>query len=441
MPKATRASSGPPKPAEPDTGGAAPGDRVRITTADGAVFEGLLMPRTSFSDTDILILKLDNGYNIGVAATGAAVKLLEKGRRVTRELPKVPEDPKKPTIVLLGTGGTIASFVDYRTGGVTPATRPEELAAAAPDLFGFCNIRAEVLFNMFSEDMQPEHWSKIAERVAWHLNHGAHGVVIPHGTDTMSYTATALAFCLKDLTGPVVLVGSQRSSDRPSSDASMNLLAAARVAATTDIGEVVVVMHASSSDTDCAIHRGCRVRKMHTSRRDAFQSVNIPPLGRVAGDAVEVRGRYRKAGAGPTVCDAAWDEEVSMIMSYPGLWPEHIEDVVLKATVIVGTGLGHIARRCLPGIQSVIQRGAHVVMASQAIHGAVNMNVYSTGRDLLQLGVLPAQDMTPEAAYIKMMWILGHTSDSAEVRRLFLTNLAGEMDEPVDIRAFPGGGA
>ncbi len=399
------------------------------------------MPRHSFSAEHILTIKLDNGYNVGVSREGAKVELVEKGKPRAVEAKAVQDDPKKPTIAILGTGGTIASFIDYRTGGVHPATRPEELAAAAPELFGFCNIRAEVVFNMFSEDMQPEHWSRIAERAAWHLNHGARGVVIPHGTDTLAYTAAALAFALKDLSGPVVLVGSQRSSDRPSSDASMNLLAAARVAATTDVGEVVVVMHGSSSDDVCLVHRATRVRKMHTSRRDAFQSINVPPLGRVpaGGGAVVLEQPYRRSGAGPTGCDAVWDERVSMIVSYPGLWPEHIQDVVLKATVIVGTGLGHIARRCLPGVKTVIDRGAHVVMASQCISGRVNMNVYSTGRDLLQMGVIPAEDMLPEVAYIKMMWILGHpewAKDAAEVRRRFLAPVAGELDAPTDVRAF-----
>ncbi|MEK6986172.1 MAG: Glu-tRNA(Gln) amidotransferase subunit GatD [Candidatus Thermoplasmatota archaeon] len=415
---------------------AQPGDRIRLTTHDSAAFEGILMPRHSFSGADIVTLKLDNGYNVGLAGEGAKVEVLERAAPVARALAQPQNDPAKPTIAILGTGGTIASFVDYRTGGVTPATRPEELAAAAPELFGFCNIRAEVLLNMFSEDMQPEHWTKIAERAAWHLNNGARGVVIPHGTDTLSYTATALAFALGDLSGPVVLVGSQRSSDRPSSDASENLLAAARVAATSDCGEVVVVMHASSSDGEASIHRATRVRKLHTSRRDAFQSVNVPRLGRVAGGAVTWEHGYRKMTPGKTRCDAVWDEQVSMIVSYPGLWPQHIEDVVLKGTVIVGTGLGHIAHRVLPGIEAVIKRGAHVVMASQSIHGAVNMNVYSTGRDLLQMGVLPAGDMMAEVAYIKLMWILGHTSDPAEVRRLFLTPLAGEMGDASDLRAF-----
>src|SRR5688500_2683826 len=303
-----------------------------MTLPDGQAFEGLLMPRHAFSGADVLTLKLPSGYNVGLPAAGAKLEVLEAAK--PRQVPSatLAEDPTKPTIAFLGTGGTIASFIDYRTGGVSPATRPEELAAAAPELFRFCNVRAEVVFNMFSEDMQPEHWTRIAERVAWHLNNGARGVVAPHGTDTLHYTAAALAFCLKDLRGPVVLVGSQRSSDRPSSDAAQNLLAAARVAATTDLGEVVVVMHETTEDAACAIHRGVRVRKLHTSRRDAFQSVNVPPLGRVEGEAVTLDQPYRQATKGPTRSDGKWDERVSMVLSYPGLWPEHIEDVVLKAT-------------------------------------------------------------------------------------------------------------
>ncbi len=416
--------------------GAETGDRVCVKTGDGASFEGILMPRHGFSGEDIWTVKLDNGYNIGLQSNGASMELVEKAVKRDVQLHSPKEDPTKPTIAILGTGGTIASFVDYRTGGVYPATKPEELAAAAPEVFDVCNVRAEVIFQMFSEDMQPEHWSAMAERAAWHLNNGCTGVVIAHGTDTLHYSSAALSFCLDDLTGPVVFVGSQRSSDRPSSDAGLNLVAAARVAADGGVGEVVVCMHESSDDDRISIHRGTRVRKMHTSRRDAFQSINVEPLGYVEGDSVQFTQPIRAPVAGPTRCDATWDEEVSMILSYPGLWPEHIEDVVRKATVIVGTGLGHIARRCLPGIESVIKHGAHVVMASQCIHGRTNMNVYSTGRDLLKMGVMPADDMLPEVAYIKMMWILGHTTDSDEVHRLFESNLVGERGSATSVLAF-----
>jgi glutamyl-tRNA(Gln) amidotransferase subunit D len=414
------------------------GDRIRIQTADKATFEGILMPRHSFSGDAILTIKLDNGYNIGVSEEGATVEVLlgAKPRNVERITPS--EDTTKPTIAILGTGGTIASFVDYRTGGVQPATKPDELAAAVPELFDICNVRAEVVLQMFSEDMQPAEWTTIAERAAWHLNNGCSGVVIGHGTDTLHYTAAALSFCLKELTGPVVLVGSQRSSDRPSSDASLNLAAAALVAATSDIGEVVVAMHATSDDDRIAIHRGTRVRKMHTSRRDAFQSINVQPLGYVDNEGITWKQPFRTVEAGPTRVDGTWDEQVSMITSYPGLWPEHIEAVVKDAVVIVGTGLGHISSRCLPGIEAVLERGAHVVMASQCINGRTNLNVYATGRDLLKAGVIPCEDMLPEVAYVKLMWILGHTRDPEVVRRRFLEPIAGEIGSATDPLSFGG---
>lgn len=411
-------------------------DRVRVVTADGATFEGVLMPRHSFSDEGILVLKLDNGYNVGLNEDGAKVTFLERPEEAEMLTREVAEDPAKPTIAILGTGGTIASFVDYRTGGVQPATTPSELAAAAPGLADFCNIRAEVVFQMFSEDMQPEHWVTLAERAAWHLNNGCSGVVIGHGTDTMSYTSAALSFCLQTITGPVILVGSQRSSDRPSSDATMNLEAAALVAATQPVREVLVAMHDSSEDTRVALHRGTRVRKNHTSRRDAFQSVNTLPLGYVEDGKVHWNEPPRPLVEGPCEAVAKFDEEVSMITAYPGLWPDHIEDVVRKATVLVGTGLGHVARRCLPAIEKVIERGAHVVMTSQCIHGRTNLNVYSTGRDLKQLGVIEAQDMLPEVAYVKMMWLLGTESDPTRIRELFQTDLAGELGEETHPLAF-----
>ncbi|HWG90578.1 MAG TPA: Glu-tRNA(Gln) amidotransferase subunit GatD [Candidatus Thermoplasmatota archaeon] len=432
--------------------GAGIGDVIAVSLPDGRSFQGTLMPHHAASANHILTIKLSSGYNVGVHVDGSATV-----RRVTAAPPRsatartFPAAAGKPRVVILGTGGTIASYVDYRTGAVHPATTPEELAFAAPEIFEVADVKTRVVFQMFSEDLQPEHWQAMAREVKKEFDAGARGVVIPHGTDTLSYTSAALAFFLRDLPGPVVLVGSQRSSDRPSSDAAINLKAAVDVAATSDLGEVVAVMHAATDDGACAIHRGTRVRKMHTSRRDAFQSINALPLGFVEKGQVRMTQPYRKAGKGPVVLDEKIDEEVSMIQSYPGLWPDHLEKVVLRGVVIVGTGLGHIARRNLDMVRTIstgkhpdgsprlrydgkVAGPSYVVMGSQCLHGRTNMNVYSTGRDLLDAGCIEAHDMLPETAYIKLMWVLGHTQDPAEVHRLMRTNLVGEMDErsPVD---------
>jgi glutamyl-tRNA(Gln) amidotransferase subunit D len=423
--------------------GATLGDEVEVTARDGRAWTGLLMEHHAFSDARILTLKLGSGYNVGVAVDGARVRLVRKLPPRERAPKAPPHAAGKPRVAILATGGTIASYVDYRTGAVTPVTTPEELAAAVPEIVHIADVKTKIVFAMFSEDLQPEHWQKLAREVKAEFDAGARGVVVTHGTDTLQFTAAALAFFLRDLPGPVVIVGAQRSSDRPSSDASSNLHAAVAVAAGTDLGEVVVVMHAGTADGAAAIHRGTRVRKMHTSRRDAFQSVNARPLGKVV---VPMRGGapvvtltepHAPRATGPARVDDALNERVAMIQNYPGLWPDHIESVVLDGVVLVGTGLGHVAKRTFPALEKLHKEGKFVVMASQCLSGRVNMNVYSTGRDLQRLGVVPAEDMLPEVAYVKAMWVLAHARDRDEAARLFATPLAGEMEARTPVDAYP----
>ena len=415
--------------------GAGLGDEVEVASPDGRAWTGLVMEHHAFSDPAILTLKLKSGYNVGVDVSGGArLRLVRKNPPREKAPRAASRSPGKPPVSILATGGTIASYVDYRTGAVTPVTTPEELASAVPEIVHLADVRTKIVFAMFSEDLQPEHWQRLAREVKAEFDAGARGVVVTHGTDTLQFTAAALSFFLQDLPGPVVLVGAQRSSDRPSSDASSNLHAAVAVAAGTDLGEVVVVMHDGTADGTCAIHRGTRVRKMHASRRDAFQSINALPLGKVE---VPLKGGvprvtldqpYRPRGDKPVRVDDAMNERVAMIQSYPGLWPDHIESVVLDGVVLVGTGLGHVAKRTFPALEKLQREGKYVFMATQCLHGRVNMNVYSTGRDLQRLGVIPADDMLPEVAYVKAMWVLAHAKDRDEAVRLFTTPLAGEMD-------------
>ena len=424
--------------------GATLGDEVEVTSNDGRVWKGLVMEHHAFSAPDVLTLKLGSGYNVGVSVSkGVELRLLRKVERKTR-VPTVPvASADKPLVSILATGGTIASYVDYRTGAVTPITRPEELAAAVPQLADVARLRTKIVFAMFSEDLQPEHWQKLAREVKAEFDAGARGVVVTHGTDTLQYTAAALSFFLHDLPGPVVIVGAQRSSDRPSSDAQMNLHSAVVAAATTDIGEVVVVMHGGMADDECHIHRGTRVRKMHTSRRDAFQSINDFPLGRVratgpgAPPTVTIERPYRRATKGSCRVDEQMNERVAMIQSYPGLWPDHIESVVLDGVVLVGTGLGHVAKRTFPALEKLQREGKYVFMTSQCLNGRVNMNVYSTGRDLQGMGVIACEDMLPEVAYVKAMWVLAHAKSREEVVRLFLTPIAGEIAPRTDVEPYP----
>ncbi len=340
-------------------------------------------------------------------------------------------------VSILGTGGTIASKIDYNTGAVHPAFTTEELFNALPELREVAEIKTKLLFNILSENMTPEHWRTIAKEAAEEINTGADGVVIAHGTDTLGYTSAALSFMLKDLTRPVVLVGSQRSSDRPSSDSAENLLSATRVAC-TDMAEVVVVMHASSSDGRCFIQRGTRVRKMHSSRRDAFRSINARPLGVVTDGRVEIQGDYRKTKSGKVVVDERLEEKVALMKIHPGISPDALSTIIeaSKGVVLEGTGLGHVPEYLFPAIEKGIKAGRPVVMTTQTLYGRVDMNVYSTGRKLLSMGVIPGGDMLPEVAYVKLMHVMGHAKKMEEIRKLMTTDISGEISGKSNIDAF-----
>ena len=394
---------------------------------DGKIYRGIVMPHHSFSGKNIIVIKLKNGYNIGIDKRKAKIRVIRKGKKRKKIEKKIKYDKSKPTISLLGTGGTIASYVDYETGAVHPAATAQELVFAIPEIFDYSNVEAKVLFQKFSENMEPKDWKKIAREVAKELNSGKKGVVISHGTDTMAHTGAALAFMLKNLTGPVVFVGSQRSSDRPSSDAFDNLIAGVKVAL-TDLGEVSIVMHGSISSDFCYIHRATKVRKMHSSRRDAFASINSKPIGIVRDD-VKFISEYKKKNEGKTIADTSLNENVSLIYYYPGMKKEYFEKMVegKDGVVIAGTGLGHVNEKLIPSIKKLIKNGIPVVMTSQCFNGRVNMNVYSTGRKLIKAGIINGNDMLPEVALIKLMWVLAHEKEN--IKQLMEKNIAGEINE------------
>ncbi len=405
-----------------------PGDYVEIEK-DGKKWHGMVMPHHAFSGRDILVIKLDNGYNVGISIKNARIKLIRKGEKGSRKSEREIRKRAGEKIALLGTGGTIASYVDYRTGAVHPAATAEELAFSIPELFDVCDVDARIVFQKLSENITPSNWKKLAREVAKELNGGKKGVIISHGTDTMAYTASALAFMLKNLNGPVVMVGSQRSSDRPSSDAFFNLISAARVAL-TDLGEVSVVMHSSISSDRCYIHRATKVRKMHSSRRDAFVSINDEPIGEV-GEKVIFYGNYRKIGDKKTVADTSINENVALVYYTPALSKEDFERLTgdKDGVIIAGTGLGHIRENLVGSVRKLIKDGIPVVMTTQCLNGSVNMNVYSTGRKLIKAGVINGKDMLPEVAMVKLMWVLGHESEMENIRKIMETNVAGEINE------------
>ena len=405
------------------------GDVIDVRIGE-VVQSGILMPHHDFSSPSIVTLKLPNGYNIGVRVDkDAKVKVVSKKEAKDHRAFTLPSDASKKDVAVISTGGTIASYVDYRTGAVHPAISAEELVFSVPELMDLCNVRAKVLYSILSENMKVSHWQGLARAVAHELNSGAVGVIVPHGTDTMGFSSAALAFMLRNLTGPVVCVGAQRSSDRPSSDAIMNLLAATRLCVDSDLGEVCVLMHGESSDSYCLAHRGTKVRKMHSSRRDAFRSVNAEPIARIDGPSMTFMSEYQKRSPGPVELKDKMDGRASMLHFYPGFEAAHFDLIAqnVKGIVVAGTGLGHISEEIVGSVKRAVKDGVHVYVTTQCLYGSVNLNVYSTGRDMLVAGAVPLADMLPETAYVKLMWAMGQAESPEEVRKIMLTNIAGEM--------------
>ncbi len=412
------------------------GDTIRVQH-DGKEYTGILMPRVQIGgDPEHIVIKLSTGYNVGVRLSAKSelrrVRAGGKARRADERDAPTP-NPELPSVTILSTGGTIASKVDYRTGAVNPALTAQDLYDTVPELGNHANVHAKVLMSVFSEDIRATDWTKMARAAAKEITSGANGVVIAHGTDTLGFTSAALSFALQDLPIPVALVGSQRSSDRPSSDAASNLIHATEFVGRADVAEVMLVMHGETDDSYAYAHRGTRVRKNHTSRRDAFQSINSYPIFKIESTGIAeitqpIRRRdpKRKLRLKPN-----FDERVAIVRTYPGLGPgilDYYLDNEYRGIILEGTGLGHAPKTIQSSLKRAIDADTVVAMTSQCISGRVDMNVYRTGVELLEIGVVPCEDMLTETAYVKLMWLLANKRSKEEVRKSMSESIVGEIE-------------
>ncbi len=416
------------------------GDTIKVHKED-ITYTGILLDRPEDADDGYLVIKLSSGYNIGVAIEDTTAELIEKGEKpkIGYDETEIPHDDSKQNISIVSTGGTVSSVIDYRTGAVHPKFTASDLVKANPELLDYANYNVKALYNILSENMKPEYWAKAAEEVANDISDGADGIVIAHGTDTMHYTSAALSFMLKTPV-PVIITGAQRSSDRPSSDANINLIDSV-IAAKSDIAEVCVCMHGSLNDKYTYLHKGTKVRKMHTSRRDTFRSINAQPIAKIEDKKVNINPEYSytKRGENKLELNTAFEEKVGLIKSFPGISEEYIEyhiDKGYKGLVIEGTGLGHVPNNLIDSFKRAQDENIPVIMTSQCLYGRVNMNVYSTGREILDAGVISGLDMTPETTYVKLCWALGQSDDYAEVKEIMQTDIAGEISQKSSIRDF-----
>ena len=407
------------------------GDLVKIIS--DLSYTGILMPRYETSEDSHIVLKLKSGYNIGIELS--EIKNIEKissPEQVTEEKNVTKTDTALPKILLLSTGGTIASKVDYRTGAVTPALTASDLNDAVPEIANIANIDAEVLFSEYSENLQPEHWIETAKKIESVANSDYKGIIVAHGTDTMHYSSAFLSFALSGLKIPVVFVGSQRSSDRPTSDAALNLIAATKLITQTDAKGVYVVMHHNESDDTISCHFGTRVRKNHTSKRSAFETIGGNPAFLILDEKI-IRNSTDEFFTGQSFNPRLGiDTKVALVKYHPGYEPGQIDALInlgFKAIIFEGTGLGHVGKTMYDAVKKAKKHGLFLGMTSQCIDGRVRMTVYESGRDLLKLGIIPLENMIPEVALVKTMWALGNSEGNDNLKKLLLENIASEFSE------------
>jgi len=405
--------------------------KVVLTKKD---YEGILLENP---EPGIVLLKLDSGYNIGLNKKDILeIQVVKKFVEEKEEI-VIKRKEDKPNVAMIITGGTIAARLDSKTGGVDPLEKPEDLFKFYPSVFDKVNVvKVEVPFMKASEDMDFKDWQKIARTAEKLLNDpNIKGVIVTHGTDFLHYTSAALSFFLKDLNKPVVLTYSQRSIDRASSDANLNLQCAA-LAAISDMAEVMIVGHASSNDDFCYAMPGTKVRKLHTSKRDAFKVVNAKPFAKIFLDRMDKISDYNFRNKRKVKLDLNFEEKVALVKVYPGQNPEILDFYLkkkYKGVVLEMSGLGHVpTKRSRDGwtkkLKEVIEKDLVVCAVSQCIYGRVDPLVYSNGRELLKTGVIYLEDMLSETALVKLGWVLGKTNKKEEVKKLMLENISRELN-------------
>lgn len=409
--------------------------QAEVHTTRGT-FEGTVLPRAENDDDQHIVLKIPTGYNIGLDIV-TIENMVETGyAKANYKIPEkaFPYSDDKPNVKLFGTGGTIASRLDYRTGAVIPAFSPGELYGAVPELADICNIDTEKLFAVFSENMGPDQYKILAESIGKEIANGTDGIVIGHGTDTLHHTAAALSFMVQNSPIPIILVGSQRSSDRPSSDAALNLIHASYAAGHGDIAETLVCMFGPTSDEYGFLHRGTRVRKMHSSYRSTFRTIGDTPAATVTRDGlINIKTEYKHRRKDKDVdIIPTFSEKVTMLYYYPHMQGDIIDSLVdagYMGIVIVGTGLGHVNRELYPALERARDKGVSIFMTLQTIWGYAHMFVYDTGRDMMALGVTPLGNMLPEVAWVKLGWALGQTDDPEKIKEIMLKPINDDITE------------
>ena len=412
------------------------GDTINIKLKDNSIKEGILMPS---QNKDIIVLKLKNGYNIGFNKKEIKkINLIKKNEKKELKFESLKENNTMKNILILHTGGTIASKISYKTGAVSNLTKPEELLSQIPELKEIANIKSKFVKNMASDDLRFKHFQELGQIIDKEIDN-TDGIIIGMGTDNLTSASCALSFILENPQIPILLVGSQRSSDRGSSDAALNLISAAYFIANSNFKGVAICMHESSEDTSCLILPSCKTKKMHSSRRDAFKAINTNPIAKINNKEIKFF-EYKEEYSKNYKFKPKMEEKVGILKIHINMNPE--EFLIYKnykGLILEGTGLGHAPISEIDSYTKIhkkifntlkeISKKTTIVMCTNTVFGRVNMNVYEPGRRLLEIGIISGEDMLPETALIKLSWLLANEKN---VKELIRKNLRGEINQRIE---------
>lgn len=332
-------------------------------------------------------------------------------------------------VCILNTGGTIGMKPTRRGLQPEPGFLASQLALMPelhqPPMPSHTIIEYEPVVD--SANMTPEHWERIARDIERHYA-SFDGFLVLHGTDTMAYTSSALAFLLQDLAKPVILTGSQLPLGHFRNDARENLKTALLLAGESRVPEVGLFFGE-------VLLRGCRATKSSATRLDAFESPNYPPLG-TAETALEIfsgRLRPRPPAEKPLRVDSIHASEIATFRLFPGMSAAVLRNVLmrpLKALILESYGVGNgpaSDREFLSTIEAAHRDGIVLVNCTQCRHGCVSQTEYEVGRALADAGVISSRDMTIEATIAKLLYLFSRNLAAERVRELIPQNLVGEL--------------
>ncbi len=397
-------------------------------------------------EENLVIIKLKSGYDIAIPKdTIDSIYIIDKSIKIEEKEEKESKSKiENPDITIITTGGTISSKIDYKTGGVSPSIDSKDYFRISPDLQKQGKIAVVNLMRKLSENMLPSDWIKIAEESYSEIKNGSKGIIVTSGTDTMHFASAALSFLLNPLSVPIVFTGSQRSTDRGSTDAATNLLLSAFAAKNFQGGESVICMHANLNDEYNYILRGNKARKMHTERRDAFRPINIKPLAKVYTDGKikEISPEIITKKENTRLNDKI-DDKVKLIYGYPSMGGDIIDYYTnnkVHGLVIAATGFGNLPledKTVVDALKKAEKEQIPIVITSQTVYGSTNKFVYSTLREISKFdNIMYVGDMTTETAFVKLMFALGNSKELEEIKKIMSNNLAGETKERREIDEF-----